>query len=142
MTSWFFSLWHLLDHRTVSTLVQSYVTETKILNYTFSVCSLTQPSDNSGQPMTVCITSILQTHPVLRLCLVILSAPAKISPSPTTRSTPGPTSRIANQTGEVHLHSFFKLGIYFIYISNAIPQKSPTHFPTHPLPVLGPGVPL
>jgi hypothetical protein len=41
----------------------------------------------------------------------------------------------------VEFFSFFKLGIYFIYISNAIP-KVPHLFPTHPLPLLGPGVPL
>jgi hypothetical protein len=40
---------------------------------------------------------------------------------------------------------FFKLGIYFICIFNAIPKyflPSPTHSPTHPLPLLGPDVPL
>jgi hypothetical protein len=39
----------------------------------------------------------------------------------------------------------FLLGIYFIYISNAIPKsptRSPTHSPTHQLLLLGPGVPL
>jgi hypothetical protein len=39
----------------------------------------------------------------------------------------------------------FLLSIYFIYISNAIqksPTGSPTNSPTHPLPLLGPGVPL
>jgi hypothetical protein len=48
----------------------------------------------------------------------------------------------------VELEQFFLfllLGIYFIYISNAIPKVPPTlphHSPTHPLPPLGPGVPL
>ena len=40
---------------------------------------------------------------------------------------------------------FFKLGIFFIYISNAIPKVPHTHLPhspTYPLPLLGPGVPL
>jgi hypothetical protein len=39
----------------------------------------------------------------------------------------------------------FLLGIYFIYISNAIPKSptpSPTHSPTHPLRILDPGIPL
>jgi hypothetical protein len=39
----------------------------------------------------------------------------------------------------------FLLGIFFIYISNAIPKVPhtlPAHSPTHPLPLLGPGVPL
>jgi hypothetical protein len=43
------------------------------------------------------------------------------------------------------LNSFFELGIFFIYSSNAIPNVSHTltpHSPTHPLPLLGPGVPL
>jgi hypothetical protein len=34
---------------------------------------------------------------------------------------------------------------FFIYISNAIPKVPhilPLHSPTHPLPLLGPGVPL
>jgi hypothetical protein len=38
------------------------------------------------------------------------------------------------------LFCFFLLGIYFIYISNAIP-KVPHPLP-HPLPFLGPGIPL
>ena len=38
------------------------------------------------------------------------------------------------------LPSFFLLGIYFTYISNAIP-KVPHTLP-HPLPLLGPGIPL
>jgi hypothetical protein len=40
---------------------------------------------------------------------------------------------------------FFKLGIFFVYISNAIPkvpQTLPHYSPTHPLPLLGPGIPL
>jgi hypothetical protein len=39
---------------------------------------------------------------------------------------------------------FFLLDIFFIYISNAIPKVLHTlqHSPTHPLPLLGPGVPL
>jgi hypothetical protein len=40
----------------------------------------------------------------------------------------------------------FLLDIFFIYISNAIPKVPytlPLHcFPTHPLPLLGPGFPL
>ena len=40
----------------------------------------------------------------------------------------------------------FLLGIFFIYISNAIPKVPYTLplpcSPTHPLPLLGPGVPL
>jgi hypothetical protein len=37
---------------------------------------------------------------------------------------------------------FLKLGIFFIYISNAIPKvpHTPPHFHTHPFPLLGPGV--
>jgi hypothetical protein len=36
----------------------------------------------------------------------------------------------------------FLLGIFLIYISNAIPKVPHTHphSPTHPLPLLGPGV--
>jgi hypothetical protein len=37
------------------------------------------------------------------------------------------------------------LGIFLIYISNAIPKvphAHPPHSPTHPLPIFGPGVPL
>jgi hypothetical protein len=41
---------------------------------------------------------------------------------------------------------FLLLGIFFIYISNAIPKVPytlpPPCFPTHPLPLLGPGIPL
>jgi hypothetical protein len=47
------------------------------------------------------------------------------------------------------LTSFFKiflLGIFLIYISNAIPKVPhtlpPPHSPTHPLPLFGPGIPL
>ena len=44
------------------------------------------------------------------------------------------------------LFFFFKLGIFFIYIFSAIPKVPHTlptpHSPTHPLPLLGPGVPL
>jgi hypothetical protein len=40
----------------------------------------------------------------------------------------------------------FLLGIFFIYISNAIPKVphtlQPPCSPTHPLPLFGPGVPL
>jgi hypothetical protein len=39
----------------------------------------------------------------------------------------------------------FKLGIFFIYITNAIPkvpQALPRDSPTHPVPLLGPGIPL
>jgi hypothetical protein len=40
--------------------------------------------------------------------------------------------------------NLFLLGIFFTYISNAIPKvpHTPPHSPTHPLPLLGPGVPL
>ena len=47
--------------------------------------------------------------------------------------------------GSSILHTIFFFGIYFIYISNAIPKvpiPSSTHSPTHPLPLLGPGIPL
>jgi hypothetical protein len=41
---------------------------------------------------------------------------------------------------------FLKLDIFFIYISNAIPKVPYTLpqpcSPTHPLPLLGPGIPL
>jgi hypothetical protein len=41
---------------------------------------------------------------------------------------------------------FILLDIFFIYISNAIPKVpytlSPPCSPTHPLPLLGPGIPL
>jgi hypothetical protein len=40
---------------------------------------------------------------------------------------------------------FFKLGIFLVYIFNAIPKVFHTHppqSPTHPLPLFGPGVPL
>jgi len=40
----------------------------------------------------------------------------------------------------------FLLDIFFIYISNAIPKipyiLPPPCSPTHPLPLLGPGIPL
>jgi hypothetical protein len=37
---------------------------------------------------------------------------------------------------------FFSLDILFIYISNAIPKvPSHPHSPTHPFPLLGPGIP-
>jgi hypothetical protein len=39
----------------------------------------------------------------------------------------------------------FLLDIFFIYISNAnpkVPHTLPPHSPTHPLPLLGPGIPL
>jgi hypothetical protein len=38
----------------------------------------------------------------------------------------------------------FLLGIFLIYISNAIPKvpHTPPHCPTHPLPLFGPGIPL
>jgi hypothetical protein len=39
----------------------------------------------------------------------------------------------------------FLLGIFLIYISNAIlkvPHTLCPHFPTHPLPLFGPGIPL
>jgi hypothetical protein len=42
--------------------------------------------------------------------------------------------------------SIFLLDIFFIYISNAIPKvpytPPPPCSPTHPLPLLGPGIPL
>jgi hypothetical protein len=49
-----------------------------------------------------------------------------------------------------YIHIFFfliiLLDIFFIYISNAIPKVPytlpPPCSPTHPLPLLGPGVPL
>jgi hypothetical protein len=42
-------------------------------------------------------------------------------------------------------HYYFLLGIFFIYISNAIPKVPhtlPSHSPTHPHPILGTGIPL
>jgi hypothetical protein len=39
------------------------------------------------------------------------------------------------------LFKYFLLGIFLIYISNAISKKSPIPFP-HPLPLFGPGIPL
>jgi hypothetical protein len=44
----------------------------------------------------------------------------------------------------IYFYLFFQLGIFFIYISNAIPKVLQTlypHSPAHPLPLLGPGVP-
>jgi hypothetical protein len=46
-----------------------------------------------------------------------------------------------------HLNFFkiFLLGIFLIYISNAIPKGPPyppPHSPTYPLPLVGPGIPL
>jgi hypothetical protein len=42
------------------------------------------------------------------------------------------------------IYIYFLLGIFLIYISNAIPNVPYTHphSPTHPLPLFGPGVPL
>jgi hypothetical protein len=39
---------------------------------------------------------------------------------------------------------YYLLDIFYIYISNAIPKvpHTPPHSPTHPLPILGPGIPL
>jgi hypothetical protein len=45
----------------------------------------------------------------------------------------------------VVVFKIFLLGIFLIYISNAIPKVPhtlPTHSPTHPLPLFGSGVPL
>jgi hypothetical protein len=45
----------------------------------------------------------------------------------------------------ISLFLIFLLGIFLIYISNAIPKVPPyppPHSPTHPFPLLGPGVPL
>jgi hypothetical protein len=42
------------------------------------------------------------------------------------------------------LPPLLKLGIFFIYIKNAIPKDPQTllpYSPTHPLPLLGPAVP-
>jgi hypothetical protein len=36
----------------------------------------------------------------------------------------------------------FLLDIFSIYISNAIPKSPPPCSPNHPLPLLGPGIPL
>jgi hypothetical protein len=50
-----------------------------------------------------------------------------------------------NKDARFFFFFLFLLGIYFIYISDAIPKVptgSPTHSPTHPLPLLGPVVPL
>jgi hypothetical protein len=42
------------------------------------------------------------------------------------------------------LELIFLLGIFLIYISNAIQKvpNTPPHFLTHPLPLFGPGIPL
>jgi hypothetical protein len=48
-------------------------------------------------------------------------------------------------SGQIIIFPNFLLGIFFIYISNAILKVShypPSRSPTHPLPLLGPGVPL
>jgi hypothetical protein len=45
----------------------------------------------------------------------------------------------------IFIFLYFLLGIFLIYISNAIPKVPhtlPPHSPTHPLPLFGPGVPL
>jgi hypothetical protein len=53
---------------------------------------------------------------------------------------------IATRTPEDFFFLNFLLGIFLIYISNAIPKVlhtlPHTHSPTHPLPLLGPGIPL
>ena len=49
------------------------------------------------------------------------------------------------QMGLVQNSFFFKLGIFLVYIFNAIPKVPhihPPQSPTHPLPLFGPGVPL
>jgi hypothetical protein len=55
-------------------------------------------------------------------------------------------SSLEDQSPVFFFDSFFLLGIFFIYISNAIPKVPYTLpapcSPTHPLPLLGPGVPL
>jgi hypothetical protein len=54
-------------------------------------------------------------------------------------------SKEGNFTSLIFLF-FFLLGIFFICISNATPKVPHTlpypHSPTHPLPLLGPGIPL
>jgi hypothetical protein len=70
--------------------------------------------------------------------------------------------KMEKRISNVHMiFFFFLLGIFSIYISNAIPKvphtlpthspthplphpptPPPTHSPTHPLPLLGPGIPL
>jgi hypothetical protein len=48
--------------------------------------------------------------------------------------------------GREFLKKHFLLDMFFIYISNAIPKVPYTlplpRYPAHPLPLLGPGVPL
>jgi hypothetical protein len=56
------------------------------------------------------------------------------------KKTDPPSHSSARLNCQSLLLLLFFLGIYFIYISNVIPKV--THFPTHPLPLLGPGVPL
>jgi hypothetical protein len=46
---------------------------------------------------------------------------------------------------QVIFFKYFLLGIFLVYISNAIPKVPhtlPPHAPTHPLPLFGPGIPL
>jgi len=54
---------------------------------------------------------------------------------------------ISDKGHPIYLFFFFEflLGIFFIYISNAIPKVPytlPPRSPSHTLPLLGPGVPL
>jgi hypothetical protein len=54
-------------------------------------------------------------------------------------------SSSAEGTSFFFLIYFFLLGIFLIYISNAIPKVPHTHpppSPTLPLPLFGPGIPL
>jgi hypothetical protein len=49
------------------------------------------------------------------------------------------------QTPYFFFFKYFLLHIFLNYISNAIPKVPhtlPPHFPTHPFPFFGPGVPL
>jgi prolipoprotein diacylglyceryltransferase len=51
----------------------------------------------------------------------------------------------AVHTMQVLFFIYFLLGIFLIYISNAIPKVPdtlPLHSPTHPLLIFGPGFPL
>jgi hypothetical protein len=54
--------------------------------------------------------------------------------------------RYRNKGNIYNFFLFLKLDIFFIYISNAIPKVPYTLplpcSPTHPLPLLGPGIPL